>query len=121
MANDRTKIENFAERFNQLLIDRQWDRLTDKELSKKLDKSNTTIWNWRNAIKLPSLDTAIDLANAFDVCVEWLLTGRGPQHPGNGNGTDGTLYIKDLPEGQQTHLRALVHSIRDESLVRQKG
>lgn len=115
MTNGKLLTE-FAERFESLLKERGWHRLTDKELALKFGKSNTAIWNWRNAVKLPSLATAINLAIHFDVCVDWLLTGRGNKHPSqtNGNGNGNTLDISMLPHGQQVHLKALVHEIQEQ-------
>jgi len=118
MAKSANKIRGFSDRFNLAVAEREWDKLPDAELCKKFGKGNTTIWNWKNAIKMPAIETAIDVALVLGVCVEWLLTGRGPRRPGlpdeNGDDGDGThLDISQLPHGQQVHLRALVHSIQE--------
>lgn len=118
MAKDQNKINGFSDRFNLLVAEREWDELPDVELCKKFGKGNTTIWNWKNAIKMPGLETAIDVALVLGVCVEWLLTGRGPKRPGlpeeDGDGGDGLhLDISQLPHGQQVHLRALVHALQE--------
>lgn len=39
-----------------------------------------TVVAWRTGY--PTMETAVRLAVALDVCVEWLLTGRGPKRPG---------------------------------------
>ena len=37
---------------------------------------------WLEGEGFPELGKCIEIANSFNVCVEWLLTGRGPKHPG---------------------------------------
>lgn len=41
-----------------------------------------TVTEWR--IGYPTMETAVRLATALDVCVEWLLTERGPKRPPKG-------------------------------------
>jgi transcriptional regulator with XRE-family HTH domain len=116
MSKSKAKAEDFSKRFNELLAERGWDSLPDIELSKKLRRSNTTVWNWKNGIKLPSLDTAIDLAIFFDVCVDWLLTGRGDKHPGASSGSsdeNDVLILSRLADSDKGHLKALFHSLAD--------
>lgn len=66
----------FAHRF-RLLCDRQGLPWAQQEIGKFIGKSGTTAWNYMNGVKLPSMDSAIDLARRFKCPVEWLLTGRG--------------------------------------------
>jgi hypothetical protein len=40
----------------------------------------STAKKWKNG-GLPTMENAVALAEKLDVCVEWLLTGRGPKHP----------------------------------------
>lgn len=116
MAKNSKLLKEFSERLEALLIEKGWNRLTDRELAARLGlgKGNTTMWNWRNGIKMPSFQSAIGLAIRLDVCVDWLLTGRGPKRPDTIEGTADTLDISMLPRGQQVHLRALVHEIQEQ-------
>lgn len=43
--------------------------------------STATVSNWRHGQKCPAMKNALELAVKLDVCVEWLLTGRGPVTP----------------------------------------
>lgn len=116
MSKSKAKVVEFSKRFNELLAERGWDAIPDIELSKKLRRSNTTVWNWKNGIKLPSLDTAIDLAIFFDVCVDWLLTGRGDKRPSMTADRpieEDVLVLSKLADSDKGHLKALFHSLAD--------
>ena len=118
MAKSQNKIKAFSDRFNEGLADKGWQHLPDSELCKKFGKGNTTVWNWKNAVKMPAIETAIDIAIVLDVCVDWLLTGRGRKHPSvvDDDDDDGgvTLDLTGLSHEQQVHLRALVHAVQEQ-------
>lgn len=70
-----------------------WKRLTnardearlsrDQEaIAKELGVWQSAVTKWKTGKGLPTLSKAIEIANRADVCVEWLLTGRGPRRPG---------------------------------------
>lgn len=52
--------------------------LTQIEIAKHLKVSQRRILAWRNGTKLPSIKKCRKIALLFEVCVEWLYTGRGP-------------------------------------------
>ena len=69
-----------------------WRRLTDAlsearlptsqlGLAKLLGMSQGSIQRWVRGDGLPEFETVITLARRARVCVEWLLTERGPKHP----------------------------------------
>jgi hypothetical protein len=43
----------------------------------------TAVQKWKSGAGLPEIKTVIAIALSEDVCVEWLLTGRGPRTPGD--------------------------------------
>lgn len=55
--------------------------MTQTEIGKLVGKGQTTVSKWRLGQSLPELSTAIELALKANLCVEWLLTERGPKHP----------------------------------------
>lgn len=125
MAKSQNKIKAFSDRFNEGLADKGWQHLPDSELCKKFGKGNTTVWNWKNAVKMPAIETAIDIAIVLGVCVDWLLTGRGRKHPESpgedGDDGDGShLDISDLPHQEQVTLRALVYAIQEQNAEYEK-
>lgn len=77
------KYSEYAGRFKRLWSESDAPK-TQKELAKWLDYSQPMINYWLNGEKLPSMDTAIKIANKFGVCVEWLITGKGEKRPGEG-------------------------------------
>lgn len=50
-------------------------------VANKLGMSQGSVGRWARDEGLPELDTVRELANLGDVCVEWLLTGKGPRRP----------------------------------------
>jgi len=66
-----------------------WDRLqralkqrnlptTQTAIARLVGVSQPSVYEWKHG-GLPTLDNAIQLAEITGCCVEWLLTGRGPQ------------------------------------------
>lgn len=80
--NNKMKYPEFAKRFRSLWEESEEAPETQKELAKWLDYSQPTISDWVNGEKLPSMETAINICEKFDCCVEYLLTGKGQKRPG---------------------------------------
>lgn len=53
---------------------------TQKEIAALLGIKQPSVAEWKNGG--PKLQNAIVLARKLNVCVEWLLTERGPKRPG---------------------------------------
>lgn len=79
MSGGNRKI--FGRNFRRALAPTEYAKYTNDALGTVFAVSGATISNWRNGIKLPDIDHAVDIALKFNVCVEWLLTGRGPRAP----------------------------------------
>lgn len=69
-----------------------WQRLTDAwgarglptsqlGIARELGMSQGSVGRWARDEGLPELDVVRQLALKGDVCIEWLLTGRGPKRP----------------------------------------
>ncbi len=87
---------------------------TQNELGKALGVSGPMAHNYKKGIKLPSMATALRIAQKTGVCVEWLLTGRGPVHPGAADMLDlGKLPPKEKRAVKSLYSALLGHS--DES------
>lgn len=117
----------FGNRLQRLIDESPYKGESQRRLGRRFDVSGPTVNEWLKGKKMPGIETAIRVALVLDVCVEYLLTGRGPKDPNahtpengddnGGNGDDGNgthLDISDLPHGQQVHLRALVHAIQEQ-------
>lgn len=62
----------FKEKLTKLLKERRWTRA---DLMDAIGKPGTdgTVYNWLNRGSLPSADTAVDIARALGVSVEYLI------------------------------------------------
>lgn len=74
------KYSEFAARFREACKEADAPE-TQEKLGKFLGVSGAMAWYYRNGEKLPGMNTAIHIAMKLSVCVEWLLTGRGPKRP----------------------------------------
>lgn len=73
--------QRFASNFRKAL---DYARIngTHKEAGKELGVSAVMIHNYKAGKKMPSIEKAVEIATRCGVCVDWLLTGRGPKTPG---------------------------------------
>jgi hypothetical protein len=69
-------------------------------------------WNYWNGEKLPSMKQAILMAKRLNICVEWLLTGRGPKHPTDSIPGREMVDITDLPGDAKTIILSIVSLLR---------
>lgn len=53
-----------------------------QEVAKIFKVGQSSVTKWKTGKDTPSLPRAVDMAMEYGVCVEWLLTGRGPKYPG---------------------------------------
>lgn len=61
---------NFADRFKEL---RKLHKLSQVEIAERYDIDRTTVGKWESNISTPSIETLKDLANYFDVTLDYLL------------------------------------------------
>lgn len=54
---------------------------TQKEIGDAFKTSGPMVSVYLSGAKIPRMGTAIRMAKRLNVCVEWLLTGRGPRTP----------------------------------------
>ncbi len=89
---------------------------TNEELAKIFKVSAPMITYWRKGEKLPSMEKAQTIARVCGVCVEWLLTGRGPKYPEISNkqvSRAASLVQQALPELADSQLDLLAGMIRE--------
>lgn len=78
--------EGFARRLQEALKDQEineWGR--GAFLAKVCHVSGSAALKWLSGEGLPHLPHTIQIAEKLGVCVEWLLTGRGPKKPPSPN------------------------------------
>ena len=74
------------------------------------DVSSQSARNWLRGKDLPSMQHALQLAVALDVCVEWLLTRRGPKKPLDARTLSFIKKVDRLPYIERGHLEAVADS-----------
>lgn len=87
-------LDAFATRLHEVLTEagvttKKTER--NRILGSKVGVSKEAARKWTEGIGLPELERAIDIASAYDVCTEWLLTGCGPKRPAAPSDPDNPL------------------------------
>lgn len=91
------------------------ERPTQVRLAALAGVKQPTVNEWREGF--PSMDTAVRLSENLGICVEWLLTERGPRNPPKATATDesaATALLRGLDEKQREQLERFAAFIRDE-------
>lgn len=99
------KHKEFAARMRES-IQEMYPGATLTDLGSKFGGiSHAIVSNYLRGEKMPSIATAIVIAERLNVCVEWLLTGRGPKRP-----TDSVMSVdlSDLEPGEREAVRATI-------------
>ena len=68
----------FSERFRQALSASRYADYSNEKFGGVLGVTKQAISQWKRGDAIPGIATAIELAKALDVSIDWLLTGRGP-------------------------------------------
>lgn len=77
----RGKISDFWLRLGEL-VGPEFKSMTQTQVGMRFDVGQSMVTRWKTGEDTPALPRAIDIAMRHGVCVEWLLTGRGPKFPG---------------------------------------
>ena len=108
------KHEAFAKRF---VLACKEANLPDgqKDLGKCFGVSGPMICGYRSGDKMPSMGTAIVIAEKTGVTVEWLLTGRGKKYPETSTVDDYTdklaAQLQSLQKADRDAVAALITSL----------
>ena len=82
VMEDEHALAEFSRRLNLSMDQEGWERRGRKaRMAREFILSETAVTKWIDGKGLPSMDHAVKLACMLDVCVEWLLTGRGDMRP----------------------------------------
>lgn len=79
--NQAVAKETSFERIKQALLDAGKNG-TQEEIAKLAGIKQPSVSEWKNEGTTPSLENAIAIGAKLNVCVEWIITGRGPKRPG---------------------------------------
>ena len=95
----------FYARLEQALERKLGDKPKQQQIADRVGLRQTAVSAWKQGPSLPPLHTVAQLAKWSGVCVEWLLTGRGPMFP-EAAGDDPFLQaandlLRQLPKGER--------------------
>lgn len=98
-------MEALAERFPR-------EKATQGRLAQVAGVKQPSVNDWKDGY--PAMDTAVRLSTALGVCVEWLLTERGPKHPPEGSDPTLALLLSQLDDRQKIRLAKLVKVLKED-------
>lgn len=87
------------------------EKVTQGRLAQLAGVKQPSVNDWKEGY--PTMDTAVRLATALRVCVEWLLTERGPKRPPEGSDPTLALLLSQMDERQKSRLTKLVELLKD--------
>lgn len=106
--------QEFGERLSRLLEEPPFTGMTGRDIAKRLGVTEPMLSNYRSGKKLPAMKKAILLAIKLNVCVDWLLTGRGAKRPGAPNpdedGNTITFDMTGIPSEQHGKFAQALHA-----------
>jgi hypothetical protein len=97
-------MEALAERYPR-------DKPTQAKLAAIAGVKQPSVNDWKDGY--PTMDTAARLALALGVCVEWLLTERGPKRPPDADNPTLALLLSQLDDRQKARLAKLAEVLKD--------
>ena len=105
---------NYAKRLKELQNDKGIK--TQIELSAWMGFSKSIISAWMRGEKIPSMDTALKIAEMFGVCVEWLLTGKGLKHPSDTPGLQNHINVASLTDDQRALINQMITQFKPKTI-----
>lgn len=117
--NSDMRYPEYASRFRWLWNESDAPKV-QKELAKWLEVSQPTISDWLNGEKLPSMDTALKIADRFKCAVEYLLTGKGPVRVGTQYTNPLYKTIEALSPEQKREIEHYINYIASQSSTENK-
>jgi len=97
-------MEALAERFPK-------EKPTQGRLAMLAGVKQPTVNDWKDGY--PGMDTAVRLATALGVCVEWLFTERGPKRPPDADNPTLALLLSQLDDRQKAKLAKLAEVLKE--------
>ena len=109
--NELMKYPEYAARFKRAWKESDSPAKNQKELAKRLGCSQATISDWVNGEKLPSMDTALDIAEKLNCCVVWLLTGKKVSLQNKEPDLQGYVNVNGLTDEQRELVTGMIYQL----------
>ncbi len=104
---------NYAKRLKELQSDKGIK--TQIELSAWMGFSKSIVSAWMRGEKIPSMDTALKIAEMFDVRVEWLLTGKGSKRITDAPQLQNYINVSNLTSDQRALINQMINQFAPKS------
>lgn len=85
---------------------------TQGKLAQVAGIKQPSVNDWKTGA--PAMDTAIRTSLALGICVEWLLTERGPKRPVEAQDDTLSVVLSTLDDRQKLRLKRLAEVLKDE-------
>lgn len=106
------QLRSVYERAMEALAERHpTQKATQGKLAAIAGVKQPSVNDWKDGY--PAMDTAVRLASGLGVCVEWLLTERGPKRPPDANNPTLALLLSQLDDRQKAQLAKLAAVLKD--------
>lgn len=111
----KTVRRAFAERLIEISQDKGLkERGRQADLARLCKVTQPAVKKWFDAEALPGMEHCLTLAEWANVCFEWLMTGRGPKHPGDQYQTSAIAHVVEAMQAMEPQQQYLVSRIADE-------
>ena len=109
--NELMKYPEYAARFKRAWKESDAPPKNQKELAMRLGCSQATVSDWVNGEKLPSMDTALDIAEKLNCCVVWLLTGKKASLQGKEPDLQSYINVSELTNEQRELVAGMIYQL----------
>jgi transcriptional regulator with XRE-family HTH domain len=109
--NELMKYPEYAARFKRAWKESGAPPKNQKELAMRLGCSQATVSDWVNGEKLPSMDTALDIAKKLNCCVVWLLTGKDLSLQSKETDLQGYVNVNGLTNEQRELVSGMIYQL----------
>lgn len=110
--DDNKGVENFNERFERLLSERNKNKA---DIADAVGMSRTGMSSWKDNDRIPRADVAVRIAKILDVPVDYLVLGENiGLKPGNDKLPS---KLQELSQSQQAVVDSLVNLLKSQTLT----
>lgn len=105
----------FALRLQQVLLEKNYPpkfQGQQEQLARDFDVTPKTAGNWLNGEKMPTHERMIEMALRYNVCIEWLETGRGLKYPLSEREQDLIQEIRTLDTSDQERIYRVTRAMK---------
>jgi transcriptional regulator with XRE-family HTH domain len=107
------QLRSVYDRAMEALVERfPKEKPTQARLAQVAGIKQPSVNDWKEGY--PTMDTAVRLSTALGVCVEWLLTERGPKRPAEAESSTLALLLSQLDDRQKARLARLAEVLKDD-------